>query len=122
MADDGGALSPSLASLPLSDSLHVSAASSILSSSPSSAVSTPSAAIAASGPVLSDLPASHLAPPPTAPPSTMVGWIGWIFAFFFQVIPSVLYWTITFSTITLPTWLFTLFSTSLTFTMNFTTL
>ncbi|PWW72225.1 patatin-domain-containing protein [Tuber magnatum] len=31
-------------------------------------------------------------------------------------------WVISFSTYTLPTWLFTLFSTSLTFTMNFTTL
>ena len=37
-------------------------------------------------------------------------------------IPSVLLWTVTFSTITLPTWLFNVFSISLTFTMNFTTL
>ncbi|KAJ5885483.1 Lysophospholipase nte1 [Penicillium taxi] len=52
----------------------------------------------------------------------MAGWIGWIFTFIFQVIPRGLYWLITFTTITLPTWLFTLFSMSLTFTMNFTTL
>ncbi|KAL9625705.1 MAG: hypothetical protein Q9160_000024 [Pyrenula sp. 1 TL-2023] len=39
-----------------------------------------------------------------------------------NIIPGVLYWLITFTTITLPTWLFTLFSMSLTFTMNFTTL
>ncbi|KAF2473318.1 patatin-like serine hydrolase [Lindgomyces ingoldianus] len=39
-----------------------------------------------------------------------------------RVIPGLLYWAITFTTITLPTWLFTLFSMSLTFTMNFTTL
>ncbi|MCJ1472649.1 phosphatidylcholine and lysophosphatidylcholine phospholipase [Lambiella insularis] len=39
-----------------------------------------------------------------------------------KVIPSILFWLITFVSITLPTWLFTLFSTSLTFTMNFTTL
>ena len=38
------------------------------------------------------------------------------------VIPTVLFWLITFTSLTLPTWLFTLFSTSLTFTMNFTTL
>jgi len=38
------------------------------------------------------------------------------------VLPGALYWIITFTTITLPTWLFTLFSMSLTFTMNFTTL
>ncbi|KAJ9637956.1 uncharacterized protein PV06_04537 [Exophiala oligosperma] len=37
-------------------------------------------------------------------------------------IPGALFWLITFTTITLPTWLFTLFSMSLTFTMNFTTL
>lgn len=39
-----------------------------------------------------------------------------------QVIPGILYWIITFTSITLPTWLFTLFSTSLTVTMNATTL
>ncbi|KAJ5577562.1 Lysophospholipase nte1 [Penicillium hispanicum] len=63
-------------------------------------------------------------PPPLLPPapSTMAGWIGWVLTFIFQVIPRALYWVITFSTITLPTWLFTLFSMSLTFTMNFTTL
>ena len=39
-----------------------------------------------------------------------------------RVIPGILYWVITFTTITMPTFLFTLFSTSLTFTMNATTL
>ncbi|CAL8581519.1 hypothetical protein XPA_007208 [Xanthoria parietina] len=39
-----------------------------------------------------------------------------------RLIPAVLLWIITFTTITLPTVLFTLFSTSLTFTMNATTL
>ncbi|CAI7617097.1 unnamed protein product [Penicillium glandicola] len=52
----------------------------------------------------------------------MAGWIGWVFTFIFHTLPSVLYSIITFSTITLPTWLFTLFSMSLTFTMNFTTI
>ena len=52
----------------------------------------------------------------------MAGWFAWLFTFFFQVLPSLLYWVITFCTFTLPTWLFTLFSMSLTFTMNFTTL
>ncbi|KIW28450.1 lysophospholipase nte1 [Cladophialophora immunda] len=37
-------------------------------------------------------------------------------------LPHALLWIIAFCTITLPTWLFTLFSMSLTFTMNFTTL
>ncbi|KAJ8058655.1 hypothetical protein OCU04_012831 [Sclerotinia nivalis] len=42
--------------------------------------------------------------------------------FFIRVIPGILYWVITFTTITMPTFLFTMFSTSLTFTMNATTL
>ncbi|KAL8828611.1 MAG: hypothetical protein Q9191_002492 [Dirinaria sp. TL-2023a] len=39
-----------------------------------------------------------------------------------RLIPAVLYWAVTFTSITLPTLLFKLFSTSLTFTMNLTTL
>ncbi|KAK5160295.1 phosphatidylcholine and lysophosphatidylcholine phospholipase [Oleoguttula sp. CCFEE 6159] len=50
------------------------------------------------------------------------GLLGRIMLAVFRVIPSVLYWVITFTSITLPTWLFTLFSTSLTFTLNMTTL
>ncbi|KAK3049172.1 phosphatidylcholine and lysophosphatidylcholine phospholipase [Extremus antarcticus] len=38
------------------------------------------------------------------------------------VIPSLLYWIISFVTLTLPAWLFNFLSTSLTFTMNMTTL
>ncbi|KAJ5119336.1 Lysophospholipase nte1 [Penicillium atrosanguineum] len=70
------------------------------------------------------LPASATSSPPFLPPtpSTMAGWIGWVLTFVFQVVPRSLYWLITFTTLTLPTWLFTLFSMSLTFTMNFTTL
>jgi lysophospholipid hydrolase len=40
----------------------------------------------------------------------------------FTVVPSVLYWIISFVTLTLPAWLFNFLSTSLTFTMNMTTL
>ncbi|KAF2145139.1 uncharacterized protein K452DRAFT_222292 [Aplosporella prunicola CBS 121167] len=39
-----------------------------------------------------------------------------------KVVPGVLYWIITFTSITLPTWIFTLASMSLTVTMNATTL
>ena len=39
-----------------------------------------------------------------------------------RALPGLLIWIITFTTMTLPTLLFALFSTSLTFTMNFTTL
>jgi len=52
-------------------------------------------------------------------------WLG-LFArflvFLIKLVPGILYWLITFTTMTLPTFLFTLFSTSLTFTMNATTL
>jgi lysophospholipid hydrolase len=50
----------------------------------------------------------------------------WTFArmiiFLVKVFPGILFWIITFTTITLPTFLFTLLSTSLTVTMNATTL
>lgn len=41
---------------------------------------------------------------------------------FLQLLPGVLLWLIGFITITLPTWTFTLFQTSLTITMNATTM
>jgi len=66
---------------------------------------------------------STLSPAPKSPPtSSFLGQSGRLVLFFLRVLPSILYWLVTFTTITLPTWLFTLFSTSLTFTMNFTTL
>ncbi|KAK2797831.1 phosphatidylcholine and lysophosphatidylcholine phospholipase, partial [Arthroderma sp. PD_2] len=52
----------------------------------------------------------------------MADYAGTVFLFFVQVLPGLLYSVITFTTITVPTALFTLFSMSLTFTMNFTTL
>ena len=54
--------------------------------------------------------------------STVFSWIRRSVLFVCRIIPGLLFWVITFATITLPTWLFTLFSMSLTFTMNFTTL
>ncbi|KAE8162854.1 lysophospholipase nte1 [Aspergillus tamarii] len=123
MAADGGPLAASSASLDSSLSpLHASPSPSSTYTASSLALSAP--AIAASFSVASTFSNSLIPPPPLSPPtpSTMAGWFGWVFSFFFQVIPSVLYWVITFATITLPTWLFTLFSMSLTFTMNFTTL
>ncbi|KAI9783029.1 MAG: phosphatidylcholine and lysophosphatidylcholine phospholipase [Peltula sp. TS41687] len=51
-----------------------------------------------------------------------LGLTGMLLISAFKLVPSILYWAVTFATITLPTWLFTLFSTSLTFTMNATTL
>lgn len=52
----------------------------------------------------------------------MWGAFGRFVLFLLSIIPGILFWLVTFTTITLPTWLFTLFSTSLTFTMNATTL
>lgn len=50
--------------------------------------------------------------------STLVGLI----VSLLTILPSLLFWLITFTTITLPTWAFTLLSTSLTLTVNMTTL
>lgn len=66
-------------------------------------------------------PSSTLKPVEAAPASTF-GLLGRVILTILRIIPGLLYWLITFTTITLPTWLFTLFSTTLTFTMNFTTL
>ncbi|CAI6339957.1 unnamed protein product [Periconia digitata] len=54
--------------------------------------------------------------------SSTFGLMGRVILASLRVLPGTLIWIITFTTITLPTWLFTLFSMSLTFTMNFTTL
>ncbi|KAL1998658.1 hypothetical protein VTN02DRAFT_5796 [Thermoascus thermophilus] len=98
----------------------VSVSPSLLLADPHSAVMTvqtlPSCPpVLPSGASLSGLP-----PPPSS--SSMAGLVGRLFLFVFHVVPSLLYWVITFTTITLPTGLFTLFSMSLTVTMNFTTL
>mgnify|MGYP003624105516 CR=1 FL=1 len=53
----------------------------------------------------------------TAPSSTF-GVLGRVILSVLSVLPTILFWV----TYTLPAWLFTLFSMSLTFTMNFTTL
>ncbi|OOQ83534.1 Lysophospholipase nte1 [Penicillium brasilianum] len=119
----------------LAPSLALSLTSAVLSSSSTglnsvataapSAFSLPAAAVKlTTATAATALSAVSTHPPPFLPPtpSTMAGWITWVFTFIFQVIPRGLYWIIAFTTITLPTWLFTLFSMSLTFTMNFTTL
>lgn len=51
-------------------------------------------------------------------PSTAFGAVGRTLLKTLSLLPTILYW----ATYTLPAWLFTLFSMSLTFTMNFTTL
>lgn len=54
--------------------------------------------------------------------STWLGWLGHLLLVMAKAIPGLLVWLIAFSTITLPAFLFTLASTSLTVTMNATTL
>ena len=56
--------------------------------------------------------------PTDTTPSTTFGLLGRVILSIFSVLPTILYWV----TYTLPTWLFTLFSMSLTFTMSFTSL
>ncbi|KAK2629630.1 hypothetical protein QTJ16_000450 [Diplocarpon rosae] len=56
------------------------------------------------------------------PTSSWFGSLRETVLFMIKVIPGILYWIIRVSTITIPSFLFTLFSTSLTFTMNATTL
>lgn len=51
-------------------------------------------------------------------PSSTFGVLGHVVLAILSALPTLLFWV----SYTLPTWLFTLFSMSLTFTMNFTTL
>ncbi|KAL7276055.1 phosphatidylcholine and lysophosphatidylcholine phospholipase [Rhizina undulata] len=55
---------------------------------------------------------------PTSKIWTFISFVGYSI----RLLQRISFWMIGFSTFTLPTWLFTLFSMSLTFTMNFTTL
>ncbi|KAG9852868.1 hypothetical protein KCU68_g3442, partial [Aureobasidium melanogenum] len=57
---------------------------------------------------------------PGTEPSSIGSTAGLILAVF-TMLPSLLLWFIAFLTITLPTWLFTFLSTSLTLTVNMTT-
>jgi lysophospholipid hydrolase len=65
---------------------------------------------------------SSLLPSQQTQPSSPLGLIGWILLSLVRVLPSLVYWIIKFTTITLPSWIFSLLSLSLTFTLNFTTL
>jgi lysophospholipid hydrolase len=71
------------------------------------------------------LAAAISTPPAQMDAQTSRSWIGMLAytgLLLLKVVPGILYWLITFTTITLPTFLFGLFSISLTFTMNATTL
>jgi hypothetical protein len=89
----------------------VSSVSSIANSSPTSLPNSSDA-----------LPSAVAALQAVEQSSSTFGFLARVILTVLRVLPGTLYWIITFTTITLPTWLFTLFSMSLTFTMNFTTL
>ncbi|KAK6614798.1 lysophospholipase NTE1 [Botrytis cinerea] len=89
--------------------------SSLVGSSVGSMDSTIASAMAS----VTGIPTNHT---DAAVAGSTFGVFGKMIMFFIRVIPGILYWAITFTTITMPTFLFTLFSTSLTFTMNATTL
>ena len=57
-----------------------------------------------------------------AGPQSILGTLARLVLGLFTLVPSLLYYLISFLTIALPTWIFTFLSTSLTFTMNMTTL
>jgi lysophospholipid hydrolase len=56
------------------------------------------------------------------PQGSTFGLFGWVILSMLRAIPSILYYIITFTTITAPTWIYTLLSVSLTFTVNFSTI
>jgi lysophospholipid hydrolase len=56
------------------------------------------------------------------PQSSTFGLLAWIILSMLKVVPSILYHLIAFTTITIPTWIYTLLSISLTVTVNFSTL
>ncbi|KAF2487776.1 hypothetical protein BDY17DRAFT_289660 [Neohortaea acidophila] len=62
------------------------------------------------------------APDANVSATTALSMLGGLLLGLLTIVPSVLYWLIGFLTLTLPTWLFTFFSTSLTLTLNMTTI
>jgi len=97
------------------------ALSASLSSALPSSISLPTASINSTMASIMAV-ATAIAQDATKPSQSWLGMLGRAVLFIIRVIPGILYWLITFTTITMPTFLFTLFSTSLTFTMNATTL
>jgi lysophospholipid hydrolase len=63
-----------------------------------------------------------LAPIANPSQSSTFGLFAWVILSILKVVPSILYYIITFTTITIPTWIYTLLSISLTVTVNFSTL
>ena len=97
-----------------------------MNSSPSSPLSSLTSLLSTSSTIASSSHAPGLASSVTSLDThqspSWLGLLGYGLLAMARGIPGTLIWIITFTTLTLPTVLFALFSTSLTFTMNFTTL
>lgn len=65
---------------------------------------------------------TSLAPDAAAGVQSTAGMLGGLLLGVFTIIPSLLYWIVSFITITLPTWIFAFLSRSFTLTLNMTTL
>ncbi|RFU35340.1 hypothetical protein B7463_g925, partial [Scytalidium lignicola] len=103
----------------MAESYTGSTAGSLISSSNMAGASSMTSVMASTFPTVT---VTALPSPDAQNSHSFLGIFGRMILFCLRVIPGILYWLITFTTITLPTFLFTLFSTSLTFTMNATTL
>jgi lysophospholipid hydrolase len=67
--------------------------------------------------------ASVMAAPSPPPPGTSTfGLLGWVILSILKVVPGALLWVIALATITIPTWMYTVLSYSLTVTVNFSTM
>jgi lysophospholipid hydrolase len=111
-------------SVAAAESLAAAAVSAVsAATSTSSATSSAASSTATLASQLSALrPNISLDVPPDAPARSALTMLGHLLLGVFTVVPSILYWIISFVTYTLPAWLFSFLSTSLTFTMNMTTL
>lgn len=78
--------------------------------------------MASSSSVVEALAVATSMAPKAQPGTSTFGLFGWVILSVLRVVPSVLLYTITFVTITIPSWIYTLLSISLTVTVNFSTL
>ncbi|KAF4975403.1 hypothetical protein FZEAL_7812 [Fusarium zealandicum] len=98
-----------------SDPSNAARVAGVVSESVAHALSSSSAASAPS--LLSTVPATA-----AQEPSSWLGFFGWLIWFTFHIVSTILYWVIRIATINIPSFLYHLFSTSWTVTMNATTL
>ncbi|KAI5463111.1 hypothetical protein BGZ63DRAFT_351838 [Mariannaea sp. PMI_226] len=96
-----------------------------MASDPSNAAQVASVVTESVSRAMSTVSAEMSSPPATMATqasSSWLGFFGWLIWFIFHVVSTILYWVIRIATINFPSFLYTLFSTSWTVTMNATTL